>query len=336
MSGIIMPGAELMLFTGNANRPLVQRIATYLGKDLGKVVLEPWDDGEENVQFIDNVRGQHVVIIQPTTGNDRFLVEALVLVRAACSASAGQITVMFPYFGYSRSDRKDKPRTPILGRLMVDLFETAGANRLFFFELHASQLQGFVDVTKMGDDHLFAGTVFRALIRHLGITGFMNTGADLGRTRVAQKWARVLGEDLCAVVKGSDLHRAGKTLIIGDVRGRNVRIVDDETSTGGTIHDAAVALKDAGAAEIHAVIPHAKFAGAAVATLVAAPVERYFIGDTIAFPEEAKTALGDRLTHVTFAPLLGEAIRRVHEGASITSLFEEEAVTALYRGSYTI
>lgn len=336
----LIPG-DYALFAGTGNRPLAERIAEYVHQPLGDITLEEFGHGlnaELNVEYKDDIRGRNVVIIQPTNAPARNFMEAFMMVRAAMEASAGYITLVMPYFGYVRSDRKEDKRTPTAAKLMADLLVTAGVNHVLLLDLHSAGVMGFFDKS-CRVDHLFAGPVFRSFIRQMGLPGFKNGGPDNGGSRTAQVYTRRLpGDRLFFATKGDDVERANEVIIHGSVAGDRCRIVDDETTSGTTLALASQALQDGGAAEIHALVTHGKFEDPeAVERIRGAPIDKLFITDSVDFPVDAvRASLGDRFVHVQVAPLIGEAIDRIHRGGSLLELKQDEAVAKFYRESYTV
>lgn len=328
---------QLKLFTGNANPQLAERIAQYLEMQLGDIPVSKHVDGEVYQRFEEEVRGCHVVIIQPTNAPDTHQRELTLMGNAARAASAALVTGVISYLGYSRQDRKDRPRTAIAARLAVDEIVNAGFQRVIVPDLHAEQIQGFFDPKFCIMEYLYARPVFVSLFRHLGLTGFVNGPPDVGRARTAQAYLRRLGGGMYFAVKGDDQVRdTGHIEIIGDVKGRPCRIIDDEVESGGTLVNTAIALAERGAGPIHAVVTHGKLVGPAIDRIAASPIEKLFIGDTIQLPARAREVFGDRLCHVTFAPLLAEAVLRLHEDRSISALFNDEEVSRFYNGNYFI
>ena len=330
-------GKTLKLFTGNANRPLAERVAAYIGQPLGDVEVGRFPGGEVKVKFREDVRGCHVVIVQPTNEPETNLKELKLMTSAARGSSAKCVTAVISYYGYGRQDRKDQPRVPISARLVADEIAAAGAHNVVLLDLHSAAITGFFPLLTCNVDHLYSRPVFVGALRHLGLTELRCGTPDVGRAKVGQSYMRRLQHGIFFAVKGDDLQRAGSTIIIGDVDGMDCLIIDDEISTGGTIRDASNALKTAGANRIYVAASHGKCVEDAPEILAACPVDRFFIGDSVRVPSGVAATLGkERLTCVTFAPLLGEAIRHIHDDESVSVLFDDALIARLYDGNYVI
>jgi len=309
---------QLKIFAGSANRPLAKAIAKYLRKPLGKATWTPFPDGESFVKINEDVRGRDIFIIQPTCAphNDN-LMELLLFIDAAHRASANRITAVIPYYGYARQDRKDEGRVPISAKLVANMLEAAGADRILTVHLHAYQIQGFFDIPV---DHLLPEPVFAAFYRKLAIKDLTVVSPDVGNVKTARNYAQILGGELAIIDKerfsGTEV-RAGN--LIGTVDGRNVLIVDDMIASGGTIAKAAHLLKERGARDIYVAATHAVMCENAAARLRDAPVKLVTVTDTIPFCNEARPLR--MFKALSLAGLLGEAIRRIHRHESVSRLF---------------
>lgn len=328
-------GKTLKLFTGNANPQLAERIAQYIGQQLGMVTVTQFPDGEVYVKYEEDVRGCHVAIIQSTNQPEHNLKELKLMAYTARSSSAACVTAIIPYFGYGRQDRKDQPRVGITARMVADELVEAGFQHILALDLHAAQVQGFFDPKQCIVEYLYGKPVFISLFQHLGLTDVMNGPPDLGRAKTAESYAQRLGGGMYFAIKARQPGgNAEEVKIIGDVRGKKVRIVDDEISTGRTMVLAAGALHAAGATSIDVVASHGKFVDEAAERLAASAASTFYIGDSVVLPQRARDLLGSHLRQVTFAPLLGEAIKHLHHDESLSVLFQDDYVGKLYQGSY--
>ena len=305
----------LVIFSGNSNRVLAKRICKYLGVPLGKAAVQKFPDGEVSAKIEADVRGADVFIIQPTcTPVNDHLMELLILVDALKRASAARVTAVIPYFGYARQDRKDEGRVPITAKLVANLIETAGVDRVVTLDLHAAQIQGFFDIPV---DHLYGSRVIARYLKRLDLSDLVVTSPDVGGLKMAWAYAKLLDARLAVVEKrriSPDSVEVG--FVIGDVSGRNVVIVDDLISTGGTVSAAARLLKEKGAERVIIAATHAVFCGPAVERLTAAPVEEIIVTDTIPV-----TANLPNLQVLSVADFLGEAMHRIHMNKSVSKLF---------------
>jgi len=310
----------MKLLSGNSNRPLAKAIAVYLETPLTNADVRRFSDMEVFVEIHENVRGEDVFIIQSTSSpaNDN-LMELLVCIDALRRASARRITAVLPYFGYARQDRKPGPRTPISAKLVANLIATAGANRVLTMDLHAGQIQGFFDIPT---DNLYSGPVFtREIAEKYGDENLVMVSPDVGGVVRTRALAKRLNADLAIIDKRRE--RAGMSEvmnIIGDVDGRTCVIVDDIVDSAGTLCNAADALKNAGATRVLAYITHGVLSGGAVARVTASALEHLSVTDSIAATDAMRHARNIRT--IPIAPLLGEAIRRISEETSVSSLFE--------------
>ena len=308
----------LAVFAGNANKDLAGRIARHLNVDLIDVLVGRFSEGEIQIQIKDNSRGKDVFIIQPTCPptNDN-LMELLILIDAALRASAQRITAVLPYYGYARQDRKDQPRVPITAKLVANLLTVAGANRVITMDLHAGQIQGFFDIPL---DHLFAVNTFVDYITSNRLKELVVVSPDVGGIKMARAYAKRLNAQLAIVDKRRVSDREAVAMnILGEVKGKNVLIVDDLVATAGSLTEAIKALKENGAKEVRAVITHAVLSGPALEPIANSDLKELVVTNTIPIPSEKKIR---KIKVLTVAPLLGEAIRRIHNEESVSSLFE--------------
>jgi ribose-phosphate pyrophosphokinase len=308
----------LTIFTGNANRELAAEICRTVEVPLGRAEVTTFSDGEIYVEIGENVRGVNCFVVQPTcTPVNDHLMELLIMVDALKRASAGAIIAVLPYFGYARQDRKVKPRTPISAKLAADLLQAAGATRVLAVDLHAGQIQGFFDIPF---DHLFALPVFMDWLRgHFGPEAVI-VSPDAGGVERARAYSKRLGATLAIIDKRRSAPNVSEVMnIIGDVRGKDAVIVDDLIDTAGTLAQAAIAVKEAGARAVYACATHGVLSGPAVARIEAAPLNEVVVTDTIPLHGEARACKKFRVLSV--GRLLGEAIKRIHHGDSISSLF---------------
>jgi ribose-phosphate pyrophosphokinase len=308
---------ELKLFSGNANRALAEEIAQYLRVPLADAEVSRFSDGEIFVQFNENVRGADVFIVQPTCPpvNDS-LMELLIMVDALKRASAHRITAVLPYYGYARQDRKVQGRVPISAKLVADLMEAAGVNRVLALDLHAGQIQGFFNIPV---DHLFAAPVIIDYIGKKDLTQPVIVSPDAGGVERARAIAKRLNASLAIIDKRRDKPGAAVAMhLIGDVTGRDAVVIDDMIDTAGTLVQAVSALEREGARRILACGVHPVLSGPAVDRIKASPIEETVVTNSIPVSESKRAA---RVTVLTVAPLLGEAIRRIHDEESVSTLF---------------
>ena len=308
----------MKIFTGNANPVLAGKICAALGCPLGAATVKPFSDGEIYLQIQENVRGADVFVVQPTcTPVDRHLIELLLMMDALKRASAERITAVLPYYGYARQDRKDKPRMPISARLIANLIQTAGADRVLALDLHAAQIQGFFDVPV---DHLFAAPVMVEYFESMGRRDMTIVSPDAGGVERARAFAKHLDSPLAIIDKRrTDVNVAEVMHIIGDVEGRNCLIVDDLIDTAGTLVKGAEALMEAGAASVTACATHAVLSGPAVERIENSAVQEVVVTNSIPLREEAMRC--SRIKILSVAPLLARAIKSIHEDGSVSTLF---------------
>jgi len=309
---------ELKIFTGNANPALAQELCQKMDIPLGNALVGCFSDGEINVQIVDNVRGMDVFVVQPTSSpGNRHLMELLIMIDALKRASATRITAVLPYYGYSRQDRKVQPRVPITSKLVADLITTAGANRVLTVDLHAGQIQGFFNIPV---DNLFAAPVLLDYIRSKTFTNLTVVSPDAGGVERARAFAKRLGASLAIIDKRRDKPNEAQVMnIIGDVKGHDCLLLDDMVDTAGTLAEGAGALKKNGAGNIYAACTHAVLSGPAVQRLNDSPLSELIATNTIALDSKQKEC--KKLKVLSVAPLLAEAITRIHEETSLSSLF---------------
>jgi ribose-phosphate pyrophosphokinase len=310
---------ELKLFTGNANRSLAEEIAQYLRVPLGDAEVSRFSDGEVFVQVNENVRGTDVFIIQPTCPpvNDT-LMELLIMIDAFKRASAHRITAVLPYYGYARQDRKVQGRMPISAKLVADLLEAAGVDRVLALDLHAGQIQGFFNIPV---DHLFAGPVVMIdYLRKRDLKDAVIVAPDAGGVERARAIAKRLSANLAIIDKRREGPNSAVAMhLIGDVKDRDAVVIDDMIDTAGTLVQAVSAVQREGARRILACGVHPVLSGPAIDRIKASPIEEVVVTNTIALTPDKRAAA--RLTVLTVAPLLGEAIRRIHDEESVSTLF---------------
>ena len=306
------------IFSGSANRPLAEEIGKFLGVPVGETRLQRFSDGETHFQLIENVRGADVFLIQPTCRPvDQNLVELLIMMDALKRASAGRITVVVPYYGYARQDRKDRPRVAITSKLVADLLATAGANRALFVDLHAAQIQGFFNIPV---DHLFASQVLVGYFRELSLPNLTEVSPDAGGVERARFFAQRLEVPLAIVDKRrTDINVTEVMNVIGDVHGRTCLILDDIVDTAGTLVKTAEALLDQGAEKVYACASHAVLSGPAVERINASHLEQLVVTNTIPLSEAAQQV--SKIKVLSIAGLLGRAIESIHMETSVSTLF---------------
>ncbi|MCK4538038.1 MAG: ribose-phosphate pyrophosphokinase [Candidatus Krumholzibacteria bacterium] len=304
------------LMSGTANSDLSNKIADYLGIKLCDMDVGRFSDGEIKVNINENIRGKDVFIIQPTFPPAENMMELLIMMDACYRASASRITAVIPYYGYARQDRKDQPRVPITAKLVANLIETAGANRVLALELHAAQIQGFFDVQV---DNLFAAPVILEYIRGKNFKDLTIVSPDVGGIKMGRAFAKKLGANLAIADKRRTASDSSELMnIIGEVAGSDIIILDDIISTAGTITQAAEALKKAGAGRIMAAATHPVFSGPALERLEASCIEEIVVTNSIPYTGSEKCS---KVKVLDVSELLGEAIRRIHTEESISMLF---------------
>jgi len=309
---------EIRLVTGNSNRPLAEKIAAYLGEKLTDCTVTTFADGEVFVQINENIRGADLFIIQPTNAPAENLIELLMLIEASRRASAMRITAVIPYYGYARADRKDRPRVAIGAKLMANLITTAGADRIMTMDLHASQIQGFFDLPH---DHLYSAVVFNQRFSEMDLENLVVVSPDVGSIKLARATANALNADLAIVDKRRPRANECEVMnLIGDVDGKNILIRDDMVDTGGSICSAAHFLENRGALDIFAACTHGPLSGDAVQKIVDSPIKKMLISDSV---DNSRRSLPDDFEIISCSELIGEAINRIFDEESVSSLFRE-------------
>ena len=309
---------RLRLFSGSANIALSQEVARYLGMDLGPMIRKRFADGELYVQIQESIRGCDVYLVQPSCQpvNDH-LMELLIMIDACRRASARQITAVIPYYGYARADRKTAGRESITAKLVANLITEAGANRVLAMDLHAAQIQGYFDIPF---DHVYGSPVILDYLISKGLQDIVVVSPDVGGVARARAFAKKLNDAPLAIIdKRRQAHNVAEVLnIIGDVRGKTAILVDDMIDTGGTISEGARLLRQEGASQVYACATHAVFSPPAIERLSSGVFEEVIVTNTIPIPDSDRFP---QLVTLSVANLLGEAIWRIHEDSSLSSLF---------------
>ena len=303
------------LFSGTANPEFAKKVGDYLGMSVSDATLNKFSDGEISVQITESVRGQDVYIIQPTCAptNDN-LMELLIMIDALKRSSAKTINAVIPYYGYARQDRKAAPRVPISAKLVADLLEAAGINRIVTIDLHAAQIQGFFNIPA---DNLFGSILFVNYIKSKNLKNPIIASPDIGGVARARQYADKLGYDLVIVDKKREKANESQVMnIIGDVKGKDVILVDDMVDTAGTLVKAAEVLKKKGATSVMACCTHGVLSGPAYDRVANGVLDELVISDTIPTKKDAK-----KVTVLTASSIIGEAIRRIHNNESVNSIF---------------
>lgn len=317
MADLAISRSQLLLLAGTANRPLAEEMAHHLGQPLCAVTLRRFADGEIFVKIDENVRGRDVFIIQPTNPPAENLMELLLLIDAARRASAARVTAVLPYFGYARQDRKDQPRVAISAKLIANLITHAGADRVLGMDFHSHQVQGFFDIPV---DHLYAAPVFVAHYRQKQLHDPVVVAPDVGSAKMARGYAKRLNASLAIIDKRRPSANIAEVVnVVGDVADKDCVIPDDMIDTGGTITEAAAALRRLGAKRIFAFATHALLSGPAVERLRASPLEELAVANTIKVPDERKF---EKLKILSIADLMAKAIGYEHSNQSVSSLFD--------------
>jgi len=307
---------NLKVFSGNANRPLAEEISKYLGIPLGNSEVKTFSDGETWVEIGENVRDLDIFLIQPTSNPaNEHLMELLIMVDALKRSSAGRITAVVPYYGYARQERKVKPRTPISAKLVADLLTVSGVNRILALDLHAGQIQGFFNIPV---DHLYANVVLVEYIRENIRDDVVIVAPDAGGAERSRAYAKKLGVPMAMIDKRRPTPNVSEVMhVVGDVENRTAVIVDDMIDTGGTLVKAAEALIKKGAKAVHACATHAVLSGPAIERIDGCAVlKEVVVTNSISWKGTSK-----KIKILSVAPLLGEAIRRIHNADSVSSLF---------------
>ena len=317
MDGLSVPAHGFKLLSGTANRPLAEEIARQIGVDVCKSTVTRFSDGEIFVRLDENIRGQDVFIVQPTNPPAENVLELLLLIDAARRASAARITCVMPYYGYSRQDRKDQPRVAIGAKLMANMIEAAGADRVLGIDFHQHQLQGFFDVPV---DHLYAAPVFVSHYRKKNLHDPVVVAPDVGSAKMARGFAKRLNGTLAIIDKRRPSPNVSEVLnVVGEVAGKDCLIPDDMIDTAGTVTEAARALKSLGARDIYVCATHALLSGPAIERLKAAPIAEVTVTDTVAIAPEKRF---DGLKVLSVGELLAKAIKYTHAEQSVSSLFD--------------
>ena len=306
--------ADVKIFAGSSTRYLAEKIAQTYGKPLGSMELLRFSDGEMLPYFTESVRGSHVFLIQSTFAPSDNLMELLLMIDAARRASAKYITVVIPYFGYARQDRKDRPRVAIAAKMVANLLSAAGANRLMTCDLHAGQIQGFFDIPV---DHLDGSYIFVPYLRTLELDNLVFASPDVGGTKRTRAFAQFMGVDM--VVCDKHRGRANKVAsmqLIGDVEGADIVLVDDLIDTGGTLTKASKIIKEKGAKSVRAICTHPILSGNAFENIENSHLEELVVTDTIPLKEESS-----KIKVLSVASMFAKGIRKVHDNESISSLF---------------
>src|SRR5262245_30417059 len=307
----------MKIFSGTSNPPLAHSIAASIGVELGKSTVSSFPDGETFVKIDENVRGEDVFLVQSTSPpTNHHLMELFSMLDALPRAIANRITAVLPFYGYARQDRKDQPRVPITAKLVANLLIAAGANRILTMDLHAQQIQGFFDIPV---DHLYAAPVMYEYLRSKQLKDLVVVSPDVGGLKMAYAYSQTLDSSLAIVAKRRKSATEVESMaVIGEIRGKNVLLVDDLTETAGTLTTAAALLKRKGAKKIIACVSHAILNEIGVERLRKSSIDELITTDTVVRPEIA----GVKVTTLSVAGLLGEAIKRIHSNSSVTSLFE--------------
>ena len=308
---------HIAIITGNAHPALALKIVNYLGLPLRQVEVGRFSEGEIRVKIVDNCRGRDVFIIQPTCPptNDN-LMELLIMIDALRRASAERITAVIPFFGYARQDRKDQPRVPITAKLVANLITAAGAHRVLTMDLHAEQIQGFFDIPL---DHLYAAPVQVEYIKRLQLRDLVVVTPDVGGIKMARSFSKRLGADLAIVDKRRINATDAEVMnVLGEIKGKNALLIDDMIATAGSLTEAAALLAKSGAASILAMATHPILSGPALERVAHSSIEKVIVTDTIPID---KSRQSPKIEVISVAGLLGEAIKRIHNNESVSSLF---------------
>jgi len=306
----------MKIFTGSAHRELAARIAAYVGVPLGDATVTSFPDGETFVKINENIRGRDVFIVQPTSPPvDEHLVELCVMMDAFRRSSASRITAVIPYYGYARQDRKDKPRVPISAKLVANLLEAAGTNRVLTMDLHKAQIQGFFDIPV---DHLFAAPVIIEWLARQNYDGLTIVSPDVGGAERARAYAKRLDAELAIIDKRRSEDGTAEVMnVVGDVKGRVCVIADDIIDTAGTIQKAAQALVDNGASRVLAAAVHGVLSGPALERIEKSPIDKLVVTNTI----PRRSGATDKVVVLSVGRLLAQAIKSIHEETSVSKLF---------------
>ena len=314
-----MKNNKLKIFSGRSNPSLAEKIADVLEQELGKVSIRTFSDGEIWVKYEENIRGCDVFIIQSTNGPSENIMELALMVDAAVRASADTVTVVMPYFGYGRQDRKDQPRVPISSRVMVDILTALGTDRIITLDLHSTQIQGFANIPF---DNLYSRSVLYSAIKdeNLDSKNSVVLAPDIGSVKMSQSYAKTLGMYFALIDKRRFApNQAEVNHLIGELEGMDVLIIDDMIDTAGTTVNAAKAAMEKGAKSVTAVATHGVLSGPAIDRLNESDIKKIIITDTISIDEDKQI---DKIKIVSVASIFGEAVNRIHNGESVSALFE--------------
>ena len=317
-AGRLSDAKRFKIFSGEANKPLAEEVCRFVGVPLGETRMQRFSDGEVYFQLLENVRGADVFVIQPTCFPvDQHVMELLIMIDALKRASASRITVVIPYYGYARQDRKDRPRVAISSKLVADLLTTAGANRALLVDLHAAQIQGFFNIPV---DHLFASPVLVGYFRELNLPNLTVVSPDAGGVERARFFAQKVGAPLAIVDKRrTDMNVTEVMHVIGDVSGKTCLIIDDIIDTAGTLVKTVDALYGAGAAAVYAGASHAVLSGPAIERIANSRIEQVVVTNTIPLREAGQKL--PKIKVLSIAGLLGAAIESIHMETSVSTLF---------------
>lgn len=313
-----MSMSEVRIFTGNANPALAQSISDVIGTPLGWAKVSTFSDGEISVNIEESVRGKHVFVVQPTCPpvNDN-LMELLILIDAFKRASAERVTAVVPYYGYARQDRKAKARDPITAKLVADILTSAGADRILTMDLHAAQIQGYFDIPL---DHLLGVPILAKHFVEKAVEDVVVVSPDLGSVTRARNFANLLDTSIAIIDKRRPRANAAEVMnIIGDIKGKNVVLVDDIIDTAGTIVQGANALKEMGAKDVYACCTHPVLSGPAIKRIRNSAIKELVVTDTIPLSEDKMI---DKIEIISVAPIFAEAIRRIYKNISVSKLFD--------------
>ncbi len=313
---------HINILSGNSNLPLAQEICAHLGIPMGHAQVGRFPEGEIQVQILDNIRGNDVFVIQSTsTPPNDHLMELLIMIDAAKRASAARVTAVLPFFGYARQDRKDRPRVPITAKLVANLLSSAGADRVLTMDLHANQIQGFFDIPV---DHLYSITQLSQYFVKKRLKNLVVVSPDVGGIKLARAYSKVLHAPLAIIDKRREGADKTKVMnVIGSVKGKNVVLVDDLISTAGSLVEAAHALKREGSLDVYGCVVHPILCGPAIERIRNSPLKEIVVSNSIALSQDKRI---DKVKVISVAPLLGEAVRRIHQNESVSSLFTKSAV----------
>lgn len=307
----------MKIFSGTSNLPLAKAIADYIGIELGRSTVTAFPDGETFVKIEENVRGEDVFVVQSTSPpTNHHLMEMFIMMDALRRASAFRVTAVIPFYGYARQDRKDQPRVPITAKLVANLLVAAGANRILTMDLHAQQIQGFFDIPV---DHLYAAPVMYEYLKNKQLPELVVVSPDVGGLKMAHAYSQVLEAGLAIVAKRRKSATEVESItVIGEIRGKTALMVDDMTETAGTLTSAAALLRRKGARKVYACVSHAVLNELGIERLRKSCVDELITTDSVLRPPLD----GVKVTTLSVAGLLGEAIKRIHSNSSVTSLFE--------------